>query len=410
VRSITTALLLLLLPGFAHAIPAFARKYKTSCLTCHEGFPRLNPTGRVFRNNGYRFPAGMEKTLRKEKPVSLGSEHFERVWPQGVWPSDIAATAPIAFHAVGRLWYFDESELTSFEIPHELELLFGGTIGKTLSYFGMIEYEPDEPVGFGFKLQYDPRTFMHVNAGNVGLEDGPAPPTQDARRWTRTHYNVSVLRNASGTWKLNDGAGGGLAVWGASDGPRTQGGLTYVAGVGNGQSGSDNLDVDRSKDVFARVTYKIAGRPVAGAQRDDDTSVDEKALRVGVFLHRGTAVDDSTGQDRFHLAGADVSLWFDSIHLAAAAARMESEYLGATFRSRAAFVEGSYAVYPWLFGYARFEYTDVSVDDATRAEQTLIPAVLALIRANVKLVAEYRGPLESNDRHGDATIQLDFAF
>ena len=32
----------------AHAIPVFARKYQTSCMTCHAGFPKLNPVGLGF--------------------------------------------------------------------------------------------------------------------------------------------------------------------------------------------------------------------------------------------------------------------------------------------------------------------------------------------------------------------------
>ena len=33
----------LLAPLDAEAIPAFARKYKVSCTTCHAPFPRLKP-------------------------------------------------------------------------------------------------------------------------------------------------------------------------------------------------------------------------------------------------------------------------------------------------------------------------------------------------------------------------------
>ena len=40
----------------AKAIPAFARKYQTSCTTCHTAFPKLNPFGEAFRRNNYRFP------------------------------------------------------------------------------------------------------------------------------------------------------------------------------------------------------------------------------------------------------------------------------------------------------------------------------------------------------------------
>ena len=37
------------------AIPAFARKYKTSCVTCHTVYPKLNPFGETYRINGFQF-------------------------------------------------------------------------------------------------------------------------------------------------------------------------------------------------------------------------------------------------------------------------------------------------------------------------------------------------------------------
>ena len=52
----------------AHAIPVFARKYRTSCITCHAGFPKLNSVGEAFRRNGYQFPReDLEKI--KEEPI-----------------------------------------------------------------------------------------------------------------------------------------------------------------------------------------------------------------------------------------------------------------------------------------------------------------------------------------------------
>ncbi len=44
----------------AEAIPAFARKYKTTCVTCHAPFPRLTALGEAFRLNGYKLPGGDE--------------------------------------------------------------------------------------------------------------------------------------------------------------------------------------------------------------------------------------------------------------------------------------------------------------------------------------------------------------
>ena len=41
----------------ARAVPSFARKYQTSCQTCHTVYPVLNPFGEAFRRDGYRFPS-----------------------------------------------------------------------------------------------------------------------------------------------------------------------------------------------------------------------------------------------------------------------------------------------------------------------------------------------------------------
>ncbi len=37
------------------AVPTFARRYETSCATCHQAFPRLNGVGESFRLSGFRF-------------------------------------------------------------------------------------------------------------------------------------------------------------------------------------------------------------------------------------------------------------------------------------------------------------------------------------------------------------------
>ena len=44
----------------ADAIPAFARKYRVSCATCHSPVPRLNAFGEQFAANGFEFAPGEE--------------------------------------------------------------------------------------------------------------------------------------------------------------------------------------------------------------------------------------------------------------------------------------------------------------------------------------------------------------
>ena len=50
-------------------IPAFARKYRTGCTTCHTAAPKLNVLGEAFRLNGYRFPENDALLRRDRKSV-----------------------------------------------------------------------------------------------------------------------------------------------------------------------------------------------------------------------------------------------------------------------------------------------------------------------------------------------------
>ncbi len=55
--ALAASLAVLFVPASAAAVPAFARKYQTSCQTCHVVFPKLNAFGEAFRLRGYRMPA-----------------------------------------------------------------------------------------------------------------------------------------------------------------------------------------------------------------------------------------------------------------------------------------------------------------------------------------------------------------
>ena len=57
---VAAAVLAVLLPGKANAIPAFARKYNVACSTCHEAWPKLNDFGELFRDNGYQMLRGKD--------------------------------------------------------------------------------------------------------------------------------------------------------------------------------------------------------------------------------------------------------------------------------------------------------------------------------------------------------------
>jgi hypothetical protein len=396
------------------AVSSFARKYKTSCTTCHYAFPKLNSFGKAFKNNGYRYPAGQDLAMTKEEPVSLGAEAYKKVWPNAIWPSDIPGTAPIAINAIGRFHIdnaINKSKSAYFEIPSVFDIFYGGTFGDKISYFGEVEIAHAAELSYQFAVNYDFNPGIHLRLGSVGLEDA----TPDHLTLTAEDYNVGSLQNQSGTWQFTDGAGGGVGLWGAVNGPGGKGGFTYSLGVGNGQSDENNFDVNKKKDYFGRVTYKIGGLGETGGTEGQANAESafylDNSLRFGGFVYSGTAISDSAN-DKFSVIGGDIDWWFKRLNMTAVVLQMKSNYLGTDRTSLAYFVEGNYVIYPWLIGRARYEYTDPDTkDNGNQVSNNILPGIVVMLRANVKCSVEYLKPLDKSRKADDKFIfQFNIAF
>src|SRR5713226_9833799 len=85
----------------ANAIPAFSRKYQTSCATCHNNYPELNDFGEAFKKSGFKFPKD-DDTFVKEPPVLLGAKAQKEAFPGAVYPGEIPGYLPIAFRYEGN--------------------------------------------------------------------------------------------------------------------------------------------------------------------------------------------------------------------------------------------------------------------------------------------------------------------
>lgn len=396
------------------AIPSFARKYKTSCSTCHYAFPKLNSFGKAFKNNGYRYPAGQDPEMTKEEPVSLGADAYKKVWPNAIWPSDIAGSAPIALNAIGRFQYdnaVNNKKSGYFEIPSVFDFFYGGTLGDKISYFGEVELSGKANVEYQFGVNYDFSPGLHLKVGSVGLEDA----TPDHLTLSAEDYNVGSLQNQSGTWQLTDGAGGGVQLWGAVNGPGGKGGLTYSVGLGSGVSDENNFDINRKKDYYGRVTYKISGLGETGGTEGQASAQSafyiDNSLRFGGFAYSGSAGSDST-LDKFSMVGGDIDWWYQRLNMTAVVLQMKSKYLGMNRTSLAYFVEGNYVIYPWLIGRARYEYTDPDTNDnANQVANNILPGIVVMLRANVKFSLEYLKPLDKSRKDDDRfTFQFNLAF
>jgi hypothetical protein len=96
IPSVTAGAVILMLfsSSKAYAIPPFARKYQTSCQTCHIDFPKLNDFGKAFKDAGFKFPADDENYI-KEPPVLLGAPATKDSFPNSIWPGEIPGMPPV---------------------------------------------------------------------------------------------------------------------------------------------------------------------------------------------------------------------------------------------------------------------------------------------------------------------------
>src|SRR5712692_3672283 len=98
------------------AIPAFSRKYQTSCTTCHNDYPELNDFGEAFKKNGFKFPKDDESFV-KQPPVLLGSKAQKEAFPEAVYPGEIPGSVPVAFRYSGNFTYNSREPISLGFLP-----------------------------------------------------------------------------------------------------------------------------------------------------------------------------------------------------------------------------------------------------------------------------------------------------
>ncbi len=110
-----------LVPDQAGAIPAFARRHKLSCTTCHDPFPRLKPFGADFAANGFYLP----EDDNDRDYVNTGDDllRLNRDFP-------LAARMDVWMQ-----WEQDADVETDLQTPWGLKLLSGGLLAPNVGYY-----------------------------------------------------------------------------------------------------------------------------------------------------------------------------------------------------------------------------------------------------------------------------------
>lgn len=320
----------------ADAVPPFARKYKTSCTTCHWiAWPKLNPFGRAFRARGYRIPPEDEIYV-KDEPVVMGAEPWKRLFPfDAMWPTDIPGMPPvgIGFDAeFTKKTQINKGE-TAFNGIGEIELFTGGTLGESFSWFGVLALFENEGAFEESKTNidrwfgiYTPQ-FFDWTPGFLNIRFGQfeprAVPFSNHRRILRIRPYLADIFPVVPTGNFFGFSPNqkGIELFGAMNGPGGRGGFEWAVGLVNGEVGgalgpfkgvsgmpgsiatqvgeewegaANAFDINNAKDWYVRLSYKLGGMGVLGGVSEEPlTSTknwrDEKFTpKISAFVYRGT--------------------------------------------------------------------------------------------------------------------------
>lgn len=404
----------------AEAIPTFARKYRTSCTTCHVGFNKLNPFGEAYRHNGYQIPQGQEMVYVKEEPVSLGAPAWKRVWPEGVWPGAVPQNVPISMMVHQRVKWNESARSqgvpdVDFDMPHEWELIIGGNLDEMISFFGEFILHEEGTVGEAERLFFQ---FNDLLAGSydilpedalnlkVGYFDITADPFRNSTRRTLTKYLPSDYTVGNGGFKLRN-AQAGLEANGI-----VKSRLRYALGLVNGNS-SNGGDNNSEKDPYWRLAYKWGGLAFDGSGeefgkelRQTNNWVDN-SFTLGSFGYFGRETISGNTND-FHRVGLDCHLQWHDLDISAAAVFGEDDDpngTGVGVDTNAWFTQAEYVIYPWLIGALRYEQLDY--DDATNDIKKFVPSLSIYARANVRIILE--GVIYQDGDGGSNSVLADLA-
>ncbi|MEE9611035.1 MAG: hypothetical protein V3W19_07265, partial [Desulfatiglandales bacterium] len=397
--------------------PTFARKYRTSCTTCHVAIPKRNAFGDAFRQLGFRIPGG-DAAYVKEEPVSLGAEAWKEVWPQAIWPGILPATVPLSFYGHQRfVWKENANAKTTFDAPHELEALFGGNWGERIFFFGeWILYEKayaDDRDKLG-ALYVQFNDLLGDTPGMVNLkfgkfETGASRGIKDDDRLTPSHpmpYDYTV--SGGGADKKLRQKQAGLELNGILASR-----FEYAFGIVNGNGST--ADNNSEKDTFYRVGYKLGGIGFDGTGGEPGDSLVMKdnwrddSITVGTFGYFGQPSDKGTPAEDYSRLGVDLRIKYSRLDIGGAIVFGTDEVDGASddIDSTSFFVDAQYLFYPWLIANVR--YGSKAFENSTQENVDVVVANLTyLMRANLRWNVEYFAFLEDTD--GDDTLKVNFMF
>ncbi|MBD3219213.1 MAG: hypothetical protein GF310_13135 [candidate division Zixibacteria bacterium] len=359
------------------AIPAFARKYRMSCTTCHAPFPKLKPYGDDFAGNGFVL-------TDQEAPryfVETGDEKL-----------DLIRDFPIAVRMEGFVKYESETDKdVDLSTPYNVKLLSGGSLTDNFAYyFYFYMYERGEVAGIEDAYVMWNNVFsseLDIYFGQFQISD---PLFKRELRLTYEDYEVYKFSTGESDIRLTYDRGF-MVTYGFETG------TDIIAEVinGNGLEEADEdhvFDNDKYKVFVGRITQDIG-----------------EYFRLGGFGLWGREGMNGETNDSYYI-GPDASFAYGPVELNLQyLERRDSNPLFATdepdedIESRGAMIEGVYLpdgeFSEWyavgMFNWIESDYTDLNY-------RTITGHLGHVFRSNIRFFVEYTYDIENEENRAVA--------
>jgi hypothetical protein len=423
------------------AIPAFSRKYQTSCTTCHNNYPELNDFGEAFKKNGFKFPKD-DEVFVKEPPVLLGSKAQKEAFPGAVYPGEIPGFLPIAFRYEGNFTLNRKQPAgfiaqngfaprTDLFAPNTFTILAVGSFGQNFSFWidddiSVGAANADGGMGDGW-LKYNdlghkfglPKNALNVRFGQFELD---LPFTQ-AKTIYLSPFDIYGQGNVAGSL----GTANNATIFGAPQrgiefgGTPNNGNFDWSVAITNGSN--TGTATRSSKDVYVRLSQKF------NLERDPESRNaiqaagptgprDHTSIRLGFLYYYGKNQQNQDGvlfpglatiEEPFYRVGGDIRFKYrhlelfglgmfghDDNHLVTAGAPPTIAVAPAV-KFSGGFLGANYWFYPWLIGTFHYDAVNSHADFVNsplplnyHTRNRFSPGFQVLVRANIKVVGEYQ--------------------
>ncbi len=407
-RKLTLAALLVAVSAAApaRAIPSFARKYGTSCLTCHTVYPKLTPFGEAFRRNSFRFPGTDSDYVKQETvpltPKAAGSDEqfgFSAIPPLSLGFNGQAVLHPDKNSSGGRA---DQGAVfLTKDLVAEGHLWAGGSYSDLITYFAEVTFSSDGSISLEHAQVYASDLFGPKHAVNVRAGRAFSTLTSFG---PHSSYLSDQIMPSSGVTALNGSLGSTWNVFDHFNGFEVNGVLGGRFDYSVGLNAGSNVDTRPSENFYGHIGYKIGGLRLdgegAGKISDAMRPWEEKAVTVDLWVYRSVNSASFTSPDATSTAPV---LWLDSATVVGGNLRGQLDSLelnggaywethnhaaadGTGAKLLALYGELSYLVQPYFVPAVRLEYNSLTQDGLSSVNNVrLLAGIASAVRPNIKV-------------------------